>query len=112
MKMMNNKRIQSMITVHPGKLPDDEIWQTPLCKIVNAKSKPADRIDELFLFMVGRKATESEIHDLAKYVKENVNPLDDRKPAKVAKTLGRFGFDCGGFACDPGGLWIGLCGLG
>jgi len=66
MKFMNNKRVLSMM-----------IWQWgTLKKVLNRKSKPSDRIDELFLAMLSRKPTADERATFVDYIRE---ASDDKK---------------------------------
>jgi hypothetical protein len=66
MKFMNNKRVLSMM-----------IWQWgTLKKVLNRKSKPSDRVDELFLLMLSRKPTADERATFVDCIKE---AGDDKK---------------------------------
>jgi hypothetical protein len=58
MKFMNNQRVTSMMIAQWGMLK----------RILSKKSKPADRIEELFLSVVSRPPTPQERRDLVEYV--------------------------------------------
>jgi hypothetical protein len=62
MKFMNNERVQSMINA---------TWSDGmLYKALAKKSSPADRVEELFLALVGRPPTKWEKTEFSDYVKE------------------------------------------
>jgi hypothetical protein len=71
MKFMNNQRVQSMINAY---------WSpSMLGKILSKKFKPGERVEEIFLAMVGRPPTGEERRDFVDYVQGRPS-FDGKKP--------------------------------
>jgi hypothetical protein len=73
-RFMNNNKIQSMINAE---------WKDSLLgKVMARKSKPGDRIEELFLSLLGRPPTKAEKSDYVEYIEkrpsgEGKKPYED-----------------------------------